>query len=78
MEAVRGYYDGVNIKPLESIKAKPNQSVIITFVDEIITPVKTDSASSLRGVLSEYANPTLVSKEEEAWKRAMVKKHGDA
>ena len=51
---------------------------MITFVDEIITPVKTDSASSLRGVLSEYANPTLVSKEEEAWKRAMVKKHGDA
>ena len=39
MLAVQGYYDGVTIKPLEKIAAKPNQRVIITIMDEFVEPV---------------------------------------
>ena len=40
MLAVHGYYDGVAIKPLEKIPAKPNQRVIITIMDEFVEPIK--------------------------------------
>ena len=36
MLAVQGYYDGITIKPLEKIIAKPNQRVIITVMDEFV------------------------------------------
>ena len=34
MITIRGVYDGKNIRPLESITAKPDARVIITFLDE--------------------------------------------
>ena len=35
MLAVQGYYNGLTIRPLEKILAKPNQRVIITVMDNL-------------------------------------------
>ena len=78
MLAVQGYYDGVTIKPLEKIAAKPNQRVIITIMDEFVEPVKAVRKNGMRGVLAQYANPELREKEKGAWERAVVEKYGDA
>ncbi len=37
MQALRGYYDGKEIVPLEKISIKPNQKVIITILDEYVS-----------------------------------------
>ena len=78
MLAVQGYYDGVTIKPLEKIAAKPNQRVIITIMDEFVEPVKAVRKKGMRGVLAQYANPELREREKGAWERAVVEKYGDA
>ena len=78
MLAVQGYYDGVTIKPLEQIKAKPNQRVIITIMDDFIEPLKITRKRGMRGVLAQYASPALAEKEKGAWEHAMVEKHGNA
>ena len=77
MLAVQGYYDGTSIQTLETINAKPNQRVIITIMDEFITPSVNSPKKSMRGILSEYADPKLAEKEKGAWERAMVEKHGN-
>ena len=68
-EMVQGYYDGTAIRPLGEIHAKPNQKVIITILNEYVDNGSVAS-ESMRGVLSAYANPELISKEKEAWKDA--------
>ena len=78
MFAVQGYYDGTAIRTFENINAKPNQRVIITVMDEFITPSVKSPKKSMRGILSEYADPELAAKEKGAWERAMVEKYGDA
>jgi len=78
MQAIQGYYDGVSIKPLEAVIAKPNQRVIITIMDEFVEPGKTARRKNLRGALAQYADPALVEREKGAWARAAVEKHGDA
>ena len=93
MLAVKGYYDGKEIKLLEKIDAQPNQKVIITVVDELVdehgnTIMKLNraikdpeelakKADELMGILSEYANPELAKQEEGAWERAVVEKYGN-
>lgn len=77
MLAVQGYFDGTSIQTLETINAKPNQRVIITIMDEFITPSVNSPNKSMRGILSEYADPELAAKEKGAWERAMVEKHGN-
>ena len=77
MQAFHGYYDGENIRPLEAFTAKPNQRVIITIMDEFVEPSKLPRKPSLRGALSQYANPDLIGKEKSAWERAAVEKHGN-
>ena len=77
MLAVQGYYDGENIKLLESVEAKPNQRVIVTVMDEFIDSEKS-ARKSLRGVLSSYANSSLINSEKDAWEHAMVEKYGNA
>ena len=77
MLAIQGYFDGMTIQPLEEVTAKPNQRVIITVMDEFIEPAKTDRAKSLRGILSQYADPSLAEKEKGAWEHAAVKKYGN-
>ena len=71
---IQGYYDGVNIRLLEKITAKPNQKVIITVTDEFLESAP--RKKSLRGVLSEYANPALIAREDGAWQRAVTEKYG--
>ena len=77
MLAVQGYYDGVMVKPLERIIAKPNQRVIITIMDEFVEPDTSIGKKKMRGALSQYADPDLAEKEKEAWEHEAVKKYGD-
>ena len=74
MLAVQGYYDGVSIRPLEAITAKPNQRVIITIMDEFVEPAKEEQQKGMRGVLAQYADPELAKQEKGAWERAAVGK----
>ncbi len=78
MLAVQGYYDGVSIKPLEKLIAKPNQRVIITVMDEFVEPQAPVNKKGLRGVLAEYAKTELIGKKKEAWEHAMVQKYDNA
>ena len=78
MLAVQGYYDGMTIRPLETITAKPNQKVIITVMDEFIDSSELNSRKGIRGILSQYADPSLSEQEKGAWERAAVEKHGNA
>ena len=75
---VQGYFDGVTIRPLEKVVAKPNQRVIITVMDEFVEPEKIHPKKGVRGILSRYANPTLAEKEKSAWESSMLEKHGNA
>ena len=77
MLAVQGYYDGTAIQTLEKINARPNQRVIITIMDEFLTPAINTERKSMRGVLAQYADPTLAEKEKGAWESAVVKKYGN-
>ena len=76
MQAIQGYYDGTSIRLLEKIAAKPNQRVIITVMDEYVEPAETVQKKGMRGVLAQYADPSLREKEKGAWERAAVKKYG--
>ena len=79
MIAIQGYYDGQTIRPLEDFSAVKNQRVIITIMDEFVeTTRKQEAKKSARGILSKYANPDLIPKEEGAWERAVVEKYGNA
>ena len=71
---ILGYYDGVNIRLLEKLSAKPNQKVLITTTEEFLEPV--EQGKSLLGVLSKYADPSLMEQEAGAWERAVVEKYG--
>ena len=77
MLAVQGYYDGTAIQTLEKINARPNQRVIITIMDEFLTPAINAERKSMRGVLAQYADPTLAEMEKGAWESAVVKKYGN-
>ena len=77
MQAVQGYYDGTDIKPLEKLVAKPNQRVIITIMDDFVEPAQPVRGKGMRGALAQYANPESAAKEEGAWARAAADKHGD-
>ena len=77
MLAVHGYFDGNTIKTFEKVSAKPNQRVIITFMEEFIEePTRENTPKSVRGILSAYADPDLAAKEKGAWERAVEEKHG--
>ena len=75
MLAVQGYYDGSVIIPFEKIKAKRNQRIIITVMDEFVEPQKMAEAKGIRGILSKYADPGSAEREKDAWARAVVDKY---
>ena len=77
MVTIQGYYDGLNIQPMEKIHAKKNQRVTITIMDEFVEPKKKPQ-KDLKGALSKYANPELAKQEEGAFERAMVEKCSSA
>lgn len=77
MLAIQGYYDGNTIRTFEKVSAKPNQRVIITFMEDFIDdPPRENAPKSVRGILSAYADPDLAAKEKGAWERAAEEKHG--
>ncbi len=75
MLAVNGYFDGIAIKPLEKIIAKPNQKVIITIIDELIEQEEIKPHKSLRGILAKYADKNLAKKEKTAWEKSVREKY---
>lgn len=77
MLAVQGYYDGVAIRPLEELKVKLNQRVIITVMDDFVELDVPAVKKGMRGALAEYANPNLAEKERGAWEQAVVKRYGN-
>lgn len=77
MQAIQGYYDGVSIRPLEKMTARPNQRVIITIMDEFVDPERTAVKQSMRGALAQYADPALAEREKGAWARAAAERYGD-
>lgn len=77
MLAVQGYYDGIAVRPLEKVIAKPNQKVIITILDEFVEPAADKEKKGMRGVLEAYSDPALAEKEKGAWEHAMVEKYGN-
>lgn len=78
MSSVQGYYDGVVVRTLEKINAKPNQRVIITVVDDFLEQSSPKPKKSMRGALADYADKELAKQEKGAWERAMVEKYGNA
>lgn len=75
MLAIEGYYDGAAIRLPEDFRAKQNQRVIVTLLDEFVTP-SIAQKKNLRGVLAQYADPKLRKQEKGAWGRAAVEKYG--
>lgn len=78
MLALQGYYDGNTVQPLEKIQAKKNQKLIITILDEFMEEAPKDGTHSVRGALSEYADPGRMKEESSAWEKAVIKKYGNA
>ena len=80
MLALQGYFDGNEIRTLEKIRARKNQKLIITILDEFIeeSSLKDSRKQSARGLLSEYANSELQKEEESAWEKAVEEKYGNA
>ena len=50
-------------------------SIPETVLDEN-KDIRESGIKALRGCLSQYANPDLISKEKDAWALAMEEKHG--
>ena len=68
MLAVQGYYDGTAIQTLEKINARPNQRVIITIMDEFLTPAINAERKSMRArpnqrviitIMDEFLTPAI-------------------
>ena len=78
MQTVEGYFNGVNVELLEDVKLKPNQRVLVTFMDNVIRldpPVKNDNWDDIVGIFSRKANPELIPLEKEAWANAAAEKY---
>lgn len=64
---ITGYYDGTSV--VTDYKFALNQKVRIIPIED------NEAEGSIAGMLSEYANPELISLEKEAWRNAAIKKH---
>ncbi len=78
MLALQGYYDGKSVQTLEKIHAKKNQKLVITVLDEYLEEEPEKKMQSARGVLKNYANPSMQSQERGAWKKAVIDRYGNA
>lgn len=63
-----GYYDGKAVRIKEPLQM--NQKVIVIPIENEI-----DLGESAAGGLHKYANPSLFEQEEDAWRKAAIKKH---
>lgn len=66
--SITGYYDGTAIQVNEQLQM--NQKVIVI-------PIENEEGlmSTAAGRLHKYANPSVIEREKDIWKEAMVKKH---
>ncbi len=62
MVAVKAYYNGTAFIPLDKRVFKLNQQAMIVVSDEVLPKVE---KKSCRGIASQFANPSLISKEQE-------------
>lgn len=67
--SIVGYYDGTAVRVNEPLPM--NQKVIVIPVEN-----EMEWEESAAGMLHQYANTSLVEQEKDAWKKAVVKKHG--
>ena len=65
-----GYYDGTAIRVDDPLQK--NQKVIVIPVEN-----ETYLGESAVGGLHKYANPSLIEREKDAWRKAAIKKHVD-
>jgi len=75
-----GYFDGNTIRTFDSVNAKKNQKVIITFLDEFIDEPRPQKKTA-RGILNEFARtdiPNIEKHEKDAWREAAEKKHANS
>lgn len=67
--SITGYYDGTAVQVSEPLPL--NQKVIVIPIENEI-----NSEQSAAGSLHKYANQNLIEQEQDAWRKAMVIKHG--
>ncbi len=67
--SIVGYYDGTAVHINEPLPM--DQKVIVIPVEN-----EMDWEESAAGILHQYANATLIEHEKDAWRKAVVRKHG--
>lgn len=67
--SITGYYDGTVVQVKEPLRM--NQKVIIIPIEN-----EMNLGESAEGGLRKYANPALIEQEKDAWRKAVIKKHG--
>ena len=65
---ITGVYDGSVVKVDDILPI--NQKVIVIPYDEDDDPL-----DAVGGMLHQYANPSLIEQESEAWRKAAIEKH---
>ena len=76
MLVLPAYVDGETVKTVDNYKFSKDQKLMITVLDEEEEEKKINGIKTLRGSLSEYANPKLIEKEKSAWSVAAGEKYG--
>lgn len=66
--SIVGYYDGTAVRVEEPLPM--NQKVIVIPIESEMNLEETAA-----GGLQQYANPSLVCQEKDAWRKAAIKKH---
>ena len=68
--SIIGYYDGTSVRVEEPLQM--NQKVIVIPIEGEIGIGETAA-----GGLCQYANPSLIEQEKDAWRKAAIKKHAE-
>lgn len=66
--SITGYYDGTTVRVNEQLQM--NQKVIVIPIES-----EENLTETAAGGLHKYANPSLISQEKDAWRKAVVKKY---
>jgi len=79
MEYVRQIIDSDKLHEIplpESFNNKKVEVIIFPIEEEVAEKKPKKTIRDFAGILNEYANPDLVPLEKEAWKMAVMEKHG--
>lgn len=74
MISIPAYFDGIAVRPIENFNFNVNQKLAIVIIENTESD-KSKTIQSLRGSLSQYANPNLIQHEKEAWEMAVQEKY---